>query len=58
MRGEWDRVIGMVFGEALLELPDVPYPQAGGRDGIHGEGLGHLLAEMQYLQRAHPGAEW
>ena len=58
MRGEWDRVIGMVFGEALLELPDVPHPQAGGRDGIHGEGLGHLLAEMQYLQRAHPGAEW
>ncbi|RMA43397.1 1,2-phenylacetyl-CoA epoxidase subunit PaaC [Rhodophyticola porphyridii] len=58
MRGDWDRVIGMVFGEALLEQPDIPFPQTGGRAGIHGEQLGHLLAEMQYLQRAYPGAEW
>ncbi|WP_375551082.1 1,2-phenylacetyl-CoA epoxidase subunit PaaC [Rhodophyticola porphyridii] len=58
MRGDWDRVIAMVFGEALLEQPDIPFPQTGGRAGIHGEQLGHLLAEMQYLQRAYPGAEW
>lgn len=58
MRGSWDRVIGMVFAEAMLELPEVPYPQTGGRKGLHGEQLGHLLAEMQYLQRAYPGAQW
>ncbi|QBY01971.1 phenylacetate-CoA oxygenase subunit PaaI [Rhodophyticola sp. CCM32] len=58
MQAEWDRVIAMVFGEALLEVPEVAYPQAGGRAGVHGEQLGHLLAEMQYLQRAYPGAEW
>ena len=58
MRGAWDRVIGMVFAEAMLEVPEVPYPQTGGRKGLHGEHLGHLLAEMQYMQRAYPGAEW
>lgn len=58
MRAAWDRVIGMVFSEALLEVPEVPWPQTGGRRGLHGEALGHLLAEMQYLQRAHPGAQW
>jgi len=58
MRADWDRVIGMVFAEALLEVPEVPFPQTGGRAGLHGEDLGHLLAQMQYLQRAYPGAEW
>ena len=32
--------------------------RTGGRDGLHGEALGHLLAEMQWLQRAYPGARW
>lgn len=58
MRDDWDRTIGMIFAEALLEVPDVAFPQTGGRQGVHGECLGHLLAEMQYLQRAYPGAKW
>lgn len=58
MRGEWQRVIDMVFREALLEQPEISFPQTGGRGGLHGECLGHLLAEMQYLQRAYPGAQW
>jgi ring-1,2-phenylacetyl-CoA epoxidase subunit PaaC len=32
--------------------------QGGGRGGRHSEHLGHLLAEMQFLQRAYPGATW
>lgn len=58
MRGEWQRVIDMVFREALLEQPEIGFPQTGGRGGLHGECLGHLLAEMQYLQRAYPGVQW
>ena len=30
----------------------------GGKRGVHTEHLGHLLAEMQVLQRAYPGARW
>jgi ring-1,2-phenylacetyl-CoA epoxidase subunit PaaC len=31
---------------------------AGGKDGRHSEYLGFMIAEMQYLQRTHPGANW
>ena len=34
------------------------FMQTGGKQGIHTENLGFILAEMQYLQRMHPGAEW
>ena len=58
IRPEWDRAVARVFGEALLEAPEVPFPQVGGREGRHGEALGHMLAEMQSVHRAHPGARW
>jgi ring-1,2-phenylacetyl-CoA epoxidase subunit PaaC len=32
--------------------------QKGGRDGNHGEDMGHLLAELQFMQRAYPGLTW
>jgi ring-1,2-phenylacetyl-CoA epoxidase subunit PaaC len=32
--------------------------RGGGKQGVHTEHLGHLLAEMQFLQRAYPGAQW
>ena len=34
------------------------FMQQGGKQGVHTEHLGHLLAEMQFLQRAYPGAQW
>ncbi|RBI85468.1 phenylacetate-CoA oxygenase subunit PaaI [Rhodosalinus halophilus] len=58
IRPEWDRVIGEIFAEARLEIPQVPFPQQGGREMQHGEALGHMLAEMQVTHRAHPGAVW
>lgn len=47
-----------VLAEALLAVPDVPAAAGGGRHGRPSEYLGHLLAEMQVLARAHPGATW
>ena len=58
MRAQWDKTVAEIFDAAMLTLPEVPYPQRGGREGLHGEGLGHLLAEMQSVYRAHPGAQW
>ena len=54
----WEATIDHIFGQALLSRPVVQYPQTGGRRGVHGESLGHLLAEMQSVHRAHPGATW
>lgn len=58
LRADWNAVVGEVFKEAGLPIPEKAYSVRGSRDGRHTEHLGHLLAEMQSLHRAHPGAEW
>jgi len=58
VRSAWDRHIDEVLAEATLGRPqDRPFTWFGKR-GEHSEHLGYLLAEMQYLQRAYPGARW
>ncbi|MEP7182268.1 MAG: 1,2-phenylacetyl-CoA epoxidase subunit PaaC [Betaproteobacteria bacterium] len=58
----WRGHVEAVFGEATLKVPAAGFMQGGrsrgGRQGIHTEHLGHLLAEMQFLQRAYPNAQW
>ncbi|MEL4383320.1 Phenylacetic acid catabolic protein [Shewanella algae] len=44
--------------QASLKMPDDGWMSSGGRRGVHTEHLGHLLAQMQVLPRAHPGAVW
>lgn len=58
LRSEWNATIQSVFERATLTAPELPYYQYGGREGKHTEDFGFLLAELQYLQRAYPGAEW
>jgi ring-1,2-phenylacetyl-CoA epoxidase subunit PaaC len=50
--------IGAVIAEATLRPPEVTPAIGGGRQGLHTEHLGYLLAEMQHLARSHPGATW
>lgn len=58
LRGTWERTIDTVLAEATLARPTGTWMQSGGRHGRHSEHLGHLLAEMQFLQRTYPGAQW
>ena len=58
IRPEWEETVAELFDKAGLTMPEWPHPRLGGREGLHGEELGHLLAELQYLQRAYPGAQW
>jgi ring-1,2-phenylacetyl-CoA epoxidase subunit PaaC len=58
LRHPWDETLTAVLREATLRLPDNNRSIRGGRQGIHTEHLGPLLAEMQFLQRAYPGLEW
>ena len=55
---EWDKIINEVLSEATLNRPEDANMPTGGRKGIHTEHLGHLLSDMQYLQRAYPDATW
>lgn len=54
----WREQVGDILRRAGISTPDVKWMQRGGRAGRHTEHLGHMLAEMQVLQRQHPGAEW
>jgi ring-1,2-phenylacetyl-CoA epoxidase subunit PaaC len=56
--GAWSAQVGDVLRRAGITTPVVPWMQRGGRSGKHTEHLGHMLAEMQTLQRQHPGASW
>jgi len=54
----WRDRVAAVLDLATLTMPSAAWMQRGGKQGVHSEHLGHLLAEMQSLQRAHPGALW
>jgi ring-1,2-phenylacetyl-CoA epoxidase subunit PaaC len=58
LESAWRRDVAATFAEATLQIPDAKWSIRGGRDGVHTEHLGYLLAEMQFLQRAYPGRQW
>jgi ring-1,2-phenylacetyl-CoA epoxidase subunit PaaC len=58
LRPAWDARLNAVLSEAGLARPKQVRGITGGREGRHSEHLGHILAEMQYLQRAYPDAVW
>ena len=58
LKSEWECQMNQVLGEATLQMPEITHAMSGGRQGLHSEHLGYLLAEMQFLQRAYPGASW
>ncbi len=59
LRAQWLAHVSEVLAEATLTMPPADaWMQSGGKQGRHTEHLGYLLAEMQFLQRAYPGAVW
>jgi ring-1,2-phenylacetyl-CoA epoxidase subunit PaaC len=55
---KWRQHIERTLAEATLKLPVDAYMHTGSSNGVHTEYLGHILTEMQYLQRAYPDAIW
>ena len=54
----WRQHVDAVLTEATLTTPADTFMQQGGKRGVHTEHLGHLLAEMQVMQRSYPEAHW
>ncbi|MER6062171.1 1,2-phenylacetyl-CoA epoxidase subunit PaaC [Streptomyces sp. NPDC001792] len=58
----WQESVQDVLGRATLPLPEGPrtgaWSAGAGRQGLHTEPFGRMLAEMQHLHRSHPGATW
>ncbi|WP_093800010.1 1,2-phenylacetyl-CoA epoxidase subunit PaaC [Streptomyces sp. Wb2n-11] len=62
LEDDWRESVGTVLGRATLTVPDGPrsgaWAAGAGRQGLHTEPFGRMLAEMQHLHRSHPGATW
>jgi ring-1,2-phenylacetyl-CoA epoxidase subunit PaaC len=58
LRDRWLDTVTRVLAAATLDVPTTIWRPTGGRTGRHTEALSYLLAEMQVLHRAHPGATW
>lgn len=57
-KNDWTAVVQSVLNDSNILIPNSEYMQTGSSQGIHTEYLGHILSEMQYLQRAYPDAKW
>ncbi len=58
LKSVWDRQVGDIFAAATLAVPEDYWPRSGGRSGLHGESMGYILADLQYIQRTYPGMSW
>ena len=58
LREGWLGSVQPVLAEATLTVPTDGWRPTGGRAGLHTQGFGYLLAELQHLHRSHPGASW
>jgi len=50
--------VSAILTEATLAIPEIKWFQKGGKQGIHSEHMGYLLADLQYMQRAYPDMKW
>jgi ring-1,2-phenylacetyl-CoA epoxidase subunit PaaC len=55
---EWDAYVTRVLGDATMAVPESTWKPTGGRQGLHTEPFGYMLAEMQHLHRSFPGVTW
>jgi len=58
IRSPWMEQVRSIFQQATLSVPEDTWMQSGGKNGLHSEHLGYILADLQFLQRAYPGCTW
>jgi ring-1,2-phenylacetyl-CoA epoxidase subunit PaaC len=58
LKSNYFKKVNEVLEEATVQIPSIEYFQKGGKQGIHSEHMGYLLAQMQYMQLAYPNMNW
>jgi len=53
----YNEITALIKG-STLDIPETPYFQKGGKQGIHTEHMGFILSDMQYMQRTYPDMKW
>jgi ring-1,2-phenylacetyl-CoA epoxidase subunit PaaC len=54
----WLQKMELILNQATLQMPEDGWMQSGGKNGVHSEQFGYLIAELQYMQRAYPNSKW
>jgi ring-1,2-phenylacetyl-CoA epoxidase subunit PaaC len=58
LRESYYKKVSEVLKEATLSIPESNYFQKGGKEGIHSEHMGYILADLQYMQLTYPNMKW
>ncbi len=58
VKDSFEKEVTETFSDARVTKPNTPDRPATGKQGIHSEYMGYILADLQYMQRAYPGMEW
>src|SRR5690554_1777222 len=58
LKAKYYEIVSEILEEATLTVPESKYFHKGGKQGVHSEHMGFLLAELQYMQRTYPNLEW
>jgi len=58
LKADYYKRVSEVLNEATLTIPESKYFQKGGKEGIHSEHMGYILADLQYMQRSYPNMKW
>ncbi len=58
IKAKWQKHIEEVLEDATMKLPTATWMQKGGKNGMHSEHLGYVLAELQFMQRVYPSMQW
>ncbi|MGM5468672.1 1,2-phenylacetyl-CoA epoxidase subunit PaaC [Flavobacteriaceae bacterium LMO-SS05] len=58
LKSAYYKTVKDLLEEATLSVPETKYFQNGGKQGIHTEHMGYLLADLQFMQRTYPNMEW
>lgn len=58
LKDRYYEIVKTILAESTISVPETKWFQKGGKNGIHTEHMGYLLADMQYMQRTYPNMEW
>ncbi len=58
LKEEYYKQVSEILTEATLTVPENKYFAKGGKEGVHTEQMGYILAELQYMQRTYPNMNW
>jgi len=58
LKDTWLAEMTDILAEGGLQVPGAQPFVSAGKQGVHSEHMGHMLSEMQYMQRTYPGGVW